>query len=304
MITLNQILKETLNFKGSFIGNEWLKQKSSGVWTIKSPANFEWVLPELSYNVDDVDRAVEEAKKALPQWTSLNLDQRIGYLKSFAVELDKRKEYLAQLIALETGKPYEEALGEASLLSAKINVTLQYGLELVKTQRFEIDAKSSGEIHYKAKGIILVIGPFNFPVHLSNGHIIPALLMGNVCLLKPSEKTPYSAQVYMEAAKAANFPAGVLQMVHGPAEVATRLVRHTDVNGVVATCSYEVGAKIQKTLAESPEKIVALEMGGKNAALIWENHNIDELAEALIQSAFLTTGQRCTALSRVYVQRN
>jgi succinylglutamic semialdehyde dehydrogenase len=303
MITLNQILKDPLKFRGSFVNGQWSRSHVTGEWKVKSPANHDWVLPELSYDNDEVEKAVDAAKNAWPLWRSLSMDERLNYLKNFAAELDKRKDTLGRIIAIETGKPFDEALAEAGLLSAKINVTIQYGLELVKSQVIEVDAKTRGEIHFKAKGILLIIGPFNFPVHLSHGHIAPALLMGNVCILKPSEKTPYSAQVYMEAAEAAGIPKGVLQLIHGPGDMATRLVRHTEINGVIATCSYEVGAKIQKTLAESPEKIVALEMGGKNAALIWENSNIDELSDALIRSCFLTTGQRCTALSRVYVQQ-
>jgi succinylglutamic semialdehyde dehydrogenase len=127
------------------------------------------------------------------------------------------------------------------------------------------------------------------------------LLSGNAVLVKPSEKAPYSSQLYFEAAEAAELPPGLLQLLQGNGEFATRLIRRSEVDGVLATCSYEVGAKIQKELAEAPEKIIALEMGGKNACIVWKGSNVDQVASDLIRSSFLTTGQRCSALSRAYV---
>jgi succinylglutamic semialdehyde dehydrogenase len=205
------------------------------------------------------------------------------------------------VMSVEMGKILDESIAETALLQKKIDVTIEDGLELVRTRTLDIPGQGQSEIHFRPKGVLAIIGPFNFPVHLSNGHIIPALLTGNVVILKPSEKVPYSAQIYAEAAEAAGFPPGVFQLLQGNHETATRLLRHTGVHGVLATCSFDVGVKIQKELAHNPEKIVALEMGGKNAAVVLEDAPVEATAKALIQSSFLTTGQRCTALSRVYV---
>lgn len=299
------VLKQKIEFKGSFIKGRWIKhQKPSGNFSVQSPANLNWKLPDCGFHYDDIEEATVVGKNAFLEWKHVPLENRIKALHRFGEEIEKRSDLLSRLISFEVGKPLKEAKGEVSALVNKIKVTCDAGYQYVKTQSVPMPS-GRGEIHYRPKGLMLVIGPFNFPVHLSHGHVVPALLMGNTVILKPSEKAPYSAQVYMEAFEAADFPPGVLQMLHGNPEMSTRLVRHPLVDGVVATCSFEVGVKIQTALAGNPEKIVALEMGGKNSAIIWEagTGGIDKIAEDLITSCFLTTGQRCTALSRTYVKR-
>jgi succinylglutamic semialdehyde dehydrogenase len=305
MISLQSVLKTELRYKGSFVDGSWsLPKNATTSWKIVSPANSDWVLPELGVSSADADAAVASAARAYREWKGLGFEKRMNFLKKFGDELLARKDYLARVMAVEVGKPFEECLAEAQLLKTKIDITLEHGLKLVEKQVLDLGPQGRGEIHYLPKGVLVVIGPFNFPTHLSNGHIIPALLMGNVCILKPTEKAPYSAQVYMEAAEAAGFPRGVLQLVQGTGDAAVRLIRNTDIDGVLATTSYEIGAKIQRELAEKTEKIVALEMGGKNAAIVWSGCDLDKVADDLIKSSFLTTGQRCTALSRVYVQES
>ncbi len=302
MIPLNKVLDGEIKFLGSFVGGAWRRAERNSVeWIIKSPANFDWVFPQVSASKEFIDIAIESAREAYPQWRRLSFEERIKILNKFGDELMARKELIARVMALEVGKPLEECRSEAQILKGKIDITIQEGLKLVATQKYDLGTAGRGEIHYRPKGVLAVIGPFNFPTHLSNGHIIPALLMGNVCILKPSEKAPYSAQIYAQAAEAAGFPRGVFQMLQGDGDIASRLVGHSGIDGVLATTSYEIGAKIQSKLAEKTEKIVALEMGGKNAAIVWEGSNVDQVAQDLIQSSFLTTGQRCTALSRVYI---
>lgn len=288
---------------GNYFGGKWVQTSpASGSIQVQSPANLDWTLPAVSFAYSDIDAAVSEAVKAQREWALTSFEQRIAVLKAFRSELEKRKELIGKLISLEIGKPYKEGLSEAATLLSKIDVTIEHGLELIKTTSVSMPGGGAAEMHYRPIGVLAVIGPFNFPVHLSNGHIIPALLVGNAVILKPSEKAPYCAQVYMEAAHAAGFPRGVLSLLQGDGEVASRLVRHTGIHGVLATCSYEVGTKILRTLADQTQKIVALEMGGKNAAIVNSDvKDLDKVAVALIESSFLTTGQRCTALSRVYV---
>jgi succinylglutamic semialdehyde dehydrogenase len=300
------VLKQKVDFKGSFIRGRWVKnQKPSGTFAVQSPANLQWKLPDVSFHYDDIEDAVTAGRNAFAEWKFQPLEARIKALHRFGEEINKRAELLARVVAFEIGKPLKEAKGEVAALVNKIKVTCEAGLEYVKTETVPMP-NGRGEIHFRPKGLMLVVGPFNFPVHLSHGHIVPALLMGNTVILKPSEKAPYSAQIYMEAYEAADFPPGVLQMLHGNPELSTRLVRNPKIDGVVATCSFEVGIKIQTALASNPEKIVALEMGGKNAAIIWEagQGGLDKIADDLITSCFLTSGQRCTALSRTYVKRD
>ncbi len=300
-----EVLKTKVEFKGAFIKGRWLKhERPQGTVPVKSPANLAWTLPDIHFHYDDIEEAVQAGKKAFSTWKHTELEDRKKALIRFGQEIEKRADLMARLIAFEIGKPLKEARGEVAGLVKKIEVTIEGGLKYVETQRIAMPG-GHGEIHYRPKGLMVIIGPFNFPVHLSHGHVVPALLMGNTVILKPSERSPYSAQTYMEAFEAADFPAGTLQLLHGNPEVATRLLRHQSVDGVIATCSYEVGAKIQTALAGNTEKIVALEMGGKNAAVIWEpsTGGLDKVADDLITSCYLTTGQRCTALSRTYVNR-
>jgi succinylglutamic semialdehyde dehydrogenase len=302
---IHEVLKQAVDFKGSFINGKWQKHPEPiGKTAVKSPANVAQKLPDISFHYDHVELSAEAGKKAFQEWKFVSLENRIKALHRFADEINKRSDLMARLISFEIGKPLKEAKGEVAALINKIKVTCEAGLEYVKTQTIPMPG-GRGEIHFRPKGTLLVIGPFNFPVHLSHGHIVPALLTGNTCILKPSEKAPYCAQVYMEAFEAAGFPPGVLQLVHGNPELSTRLLRHPLIDGVIATCSYEVGVKIQSTLAHNTEKIVVLEMGGKNSAIIWEpgQGGLDKIADDLITSCFLTTGQRCTALSRTYVKR-
>lgn len=303
MISLSSVLKADLKFKGSFVDGVWVLPKNpTSTWQIISPANSDWILPTVQTSTNEADLAVDCASRAFREWKGLGIERRAQILHKFAEELMLRKDTIARVMAVEVGKPFEECLAEAQVLKTKIDITLEHGLKLVEKQFLDLGPQGRGEIHYLPKGVLVVIGPFNFPTHLSNGHIIPALLMGNVCILKPTEKAPFSAQVYMEAAEAAGFPRGVLQLVQGSGDVAVRLIRNPEINGVLATTSYEIGAKIQKELGEKTEKIVALEMGGKNAAIVWTGSDLDKVADDLIKSSFLTTGQRCTALSRVYVK--
>jgi succinylglutamic semialdehyde dehydrogenase len=294
---------EAPKFLGSYFAGRWhLPVAANGVIEVHSPANLDWALAPVSFSYRDVDLAVDEAQRAQRDWALQPMETRIAAIRAFKAELEKRKDQIAKLISFEIGKPYKESLGEAGALLSKIDVTIEHGLELIKSSKVDMPGGGTAEMHYRPIGVLAVIGPFNFPVHLSNGHIIPALLVGNTVILKPSERAPYCAQLYMEAAHAAGLPKGVLSMLHGDPELATRLIRHTGIRGVLATCSYEVGTKILRTLADQTQKIVALEMGGKNAAIVDSNvTDLDKVASALIESSFLTTGQRCTALSRVYV---
>ena len=237
------------------------------------------------------------------RWARTPIEKRIEYVKKFGDELRKRGEVIARMLSFETGKPLAEGLAETDLLQAKIENVLEHGRGLIKSQQLDLGQTGSAELHYRPQGLLVVIGPFNLALSLPHGYIVPALVSGNVCLFKPSERAPYSAQMYMEAAEAAGFPPGVLQMVQGPAEMGSRLVRDTDVDGILATCSFDVGSKIQKELGEMPQRIVSLQMGAKNAALVWDPRDLESISDIIVKSAFQTSGQRCTALSRVYVQR-
>lgn len=305
MYSVESLLKFKPQYLGSFISEAWTKApRPSGSWECVSPANIDWVLPSVSYSFEHVAEAVGAAKRAFPKWADQPLLARVTLVKQFGEELKKRSELIAKFLSLETGKPFSESLAETDLLQTKINSLIESGLSLVKSQTVELGIQGIGEIRYRAKGLLVVIGPSNLALSLPHGQIIAALLTGNVCIFKPSEKAPYSAQAYMEAYQAVGFPPAVLQMIQGQGEMGLRLTRDTDIDGVLATCSFDVGARIQKELAEQPQRIVVLAMGAKNGALVWKGADLDACAEQLVKSAFMTTGQRCTALPRVYVERS
>ena len=303
MIPLERVLKNRPESKGSFIDGRWrVERRASGSFEVNSPANVEWSLPSVPFYFDHIDEAMRSAHAAFRSWRQHGPGARAEYIEEFGRELEKRADDLARTMAVESGKTLDECVAEVGALRNKIRISIDEGLALVAPRETDLGNGSRGQVHHLPKGVFVVLGPFNFPVHLSHGHIIPALLSGNVCILKPSEKVPYSAQLYIEAAAAADFPAGVLQLLQGPGEVGMRLAKHASTNGVLATCSFEVGSKISRELADTPEKVLALEMGGKNAALVWDGADLDKVAGDLIRSSFLTTGQRCSALSRVYVK--
>jgi succinylglutamic semialdehyde dehydrogenase len=158
-----------------------------------------------------------------------------------------------------------------------------------------------GVIRYKPRGVMAVIGPFNFPAHLPNGHIIPALAAGNTVIFKPSEQTPFVAQVMARAYEKCGFPAGVFNMVHVMGEEGRRLVAHESVDGILFTGSYEVGLKIKQETLNHYWKIHALEMGGKNATVVWNDAEMDKAIYETLIGAYLSSGQRCSGTSRVIV---
>ena len=303
MISLESVLKEVPKYRGIFVGGQWqLPKLAQGTFEVVSPANLEWKFPKIGFSYDLIGESVAQARKALTQWQSMGLHGRAEMLRKFSDEIGRQSQRLGSYVAVETGKPLDEALSEVQLLQNKVHVTIEHASKLVASQSLDLGQLGQGEIHWRPKGVLAIIGPFNMPLHLPHGHIVPALLMGNAVIFKPSDKTPFSAQAYLEAAEKVGFPPGVLQLLQGPGDVATRLIREPGVDGVVATCSVEVGVKIQKELADFPEKLIALEMGGKNAAIVLKTADIEKTAQAIIRSAYSTAGQRCTALSRVYVE--
>ena len=160
-----------------------------------------------------------------------------------------------------------------------------------------------GRWRASARGVLAVLGPFNFPGHLAHGHVVPALATGNCVVVKPSEKTPATGQVYAELLQRAAFPPGVANLVQGEATVGARLAAHPRLDGVLFTGSYAAGRRILEATLDQPWKLVALEMGGKNGVLVCADADLDAAANAIAFGACVTSGQRCSATSRVFAAR-
>jgi succinylglutamic semialdehyde dehydrogenase len=288
-------------FAGDFInGRFMLADKIDGQFKDISPADLHDQVMNVTYKLDHVDRACEAARKAYLPWAKLSVDERKKYLLKLKEIFVAHESQMAELIARDTGKSLWDATTEAKALAGKIDITLNASLKLIADERIaNALPQVEGVIRYRSRGVMAVIGPFNFPAHLPNGHIIPALISGNTIVYKPSEQTPAVAQLYAQMIEKAEFPAGVFNLVHGEAETGRRLVAHESVDGILFTGSYEVGLKIKQETLNHYWKILALEMGGKNATVVWEDADLDKAIYETLVGAYMSTGQRCSGTSRI-----
>ncbi|OGQ17671.1 MAG: N-succinylglutamate 5-semialdehyde dehydrogenase [Deltaproteobacteria bacterium RIFCSPHIGHO2_02_FULL_40_11] len=286
---------------GDYIdGNFVLSKDPSGEIESMNPGNTKDHLGMFPYTYSHVGQAVDAAKKAFLTWRNLTIDQRISYFKKLHTEISSQVDALSEVISRETGKPLWEARQEAQALLGKITVTIESSMKLVMDHSVaDALADIPGRYRFKPRGVMAVIGPFNFPAHLPHGHIVPALLTGNTVVFKPSELTPAVGQVYAEIFHKAGFPKGVFNLVQGEKEIGKRLCMEKNVDGILFTGSYEVGLKIKQETAQHYWKLVALEMGGKNAAIVLEDAPFQKTLYEVVKGAYLTTGQRCSATSRL-----
>lgn len=298
--------EKKIEYRGDFFEGQFhLAESYDEEWQTHSPANLKDKIFEPGAKWEHVNKAVDSARKAYLPWAHLGFEKRREHLLRLKEVFLSRAGELAEIISRETGKPLWETKGEAAGLANKIDITLNHSMKLVAEEEIK-DALPgiSGFIRHKPRGVMSVIGPFNFPAHLPNGHIIPALACGNTVVFKPSEKTPATGQWMAESFQAAQFPKGVFNMVHGLVETGKRLVNHDSVDGVLFTGSYEVGLKIKQDTLTQFWKILALEMGGKNATVVWKDAELKKAVYETLVGAFMSTGQRCSCTSRIILHRD
>lgn len=290
-----------IQFQGDFINGQFiLTTKPDGQFADVSPADLSDQLMTVQYKLDHVDTAVEAARNAYLTWAALSQAERIKHILNLKEQFVIHEKEMAEAIARDTGKSLWDATTEAKALSAKVDVTINESLKMVQEEKIDNALPSvNGFIRYKSRGVMSVIGPFNFPAHLPNGHIIPALVTGNTIVYKPSEQTPFVAQLYAQMIEKAQLPAGVFNLVHGEGETGRKLVAHEAVDGVLFTGSYEVGLKIKQETLNQYWKILALEMGGKNATVIWDDADLEKAVYETLVGAYMSTGQRCSGTSRI-----
>ena len=250
----------------------------------------------------DVDELVDRARRAWPAWAAQPLSKRIELVRRFAIHVEKDQESFAELIARETGKPMWEARTEVAAVIAKVDISIKAYAERTGQRKLDSALQGSAALRHKPHGVMAVLGPYNFPAHLPNGHIIPALIAGNAIVFKPSEKTPAVGQRLVSYFAKAGIPDALVQCLIGGPDEGKALVAHPGVDGVLFTGSAQVGIAINRKLATDPAKIVALEMGGNNPIVLWDTPKIADAAALIIQSAFTTAGQRCTAGRRLIVK--
>jgi succinylglutamic semialdehyde dehydrogenase len=282
-----------------YIAGNWLAGTGEA-FASKDPATGETLWQGAVAGKPEIDTAVTAARQAGPAWASVPLSQRAAVLEVFAAQLRAHKPELAEIIARETGKPLWESLTEVDSMIAKVPVSLKAYHERRAETAVEA-AGGSAITRYKPHGVVAVFGPFNFPGHLPNGHIVPALLAGNTVVFKPSELTPWVAQRTVELWRAAGSPSGVLNLLHGGRTTGAALAAHPGLDGILFTGSAGAGQALHRLFAGAPQKILALEMGGNNPLIVWQTGDLDAVAYHTVQSAFLTSGQRCSCARRLIV---
>ncbi len=247
-----------------------------------------------------VDTAVAAARAAFPAWARRPLEERIAVLEAFAATLKARSDELARAIGEETGKPLWESGTEVTSMVNKVAISVQAYRERTGIKSGPL-ADATAVLRHKPHGVVAVFGPYNFPGHLPNGHIVPALLAGNCVIFKPSELTPKVAELTVRAWIDAGLPAGVLNLVQGARDTGVALAAHADIDGLFFTGSSRTGNLLHSQFGGQPQKILALEMGGNNPLVVDEVKDVDAAVYTIIQSAFISAGQRCTCARRLLV---
>jgi len=269
------------------------------------PADTSQTLWELPIAYNQVDEIVGSALNGYQFWKKVSYNERINYLKKYQEQVISKQDELAVAIALESGKPLWEAKTEVASVIGKVDVTINDSLPRVADITInEIAAGTTGAVYFRPIGPSLIIGPFTSPCHLANTQILSALITGNSVIFKPSEKVAYSAQLLIDCFHEAGFPKGVVNLCQGDGEIARRLTGHSDIKGVYFTGSKEVGLQILKTTHSDLSKLVALELGGKNASIVHKDANRELAFEELIRACYLTSGQRCTSTSLIPIHRS
>ncbi len=254
----------------------------------------------------DVAAAVGRARSAQPQWALASLDARLAVVRAFKAAVEAEAEPFARLIAEETGKPFWEAKTEVASVAAKVDISITAHAERTGSREAPLKADPAGAmqvLRHKPHGVLAVLGPYNFPAHLPNGHIVPALIAGNALVFKPSEQTPATGAFMAGLWAKAGLPDGVLQIVQGAAATG-RALAAADTDGLLFTGSAPTGAALARQYADRPGQILALEMGGNNPLVVWnlDPAHLEAAARIVVQSAFFSAGQRCTCARRLIVE--
>ncbi len=291
-----------MNSQGLYINGTWASGQGAAFSRL-DPTDGTTAWQGNAASREDIDAAVTAAQAALPGWSGLSMAERLAYLDAFGRAVTASAKEILAVICLETGKPRWESKTEVDALSAKIDLTKRAAQERAGSPATTKEGVTSAT-RYRPLGIVAVLGPFNLPAHLPNGHILPALLAGNTVVFKPSEFTPGVGEIYTRCWQQAGLPPGVFNLVQGAREAGTLLTTHPGIHGVLFTGSRTAGVAISTALAAHPEILLALEMGGNNPLVATQLDNIDAAACTILQSAFITAGQRCTCARRLILLRD
>lgn len=282
-----------------FINGDWVAGEGQAFASV-DPAKNIAIWEGNAASSKQVDAAIQAARSALPAWSSLTVEQRLAVIKQYGELLNQAKPELTKVIAKETGKPEWETATEVGAMIGKIAISEKAYFERTGNVENPMPV-GKAFIRHKPHGVVAVFGPYNFPGHLPNGHIVPALIAGNTVVFKPSDLTPYVAQEMVKLWEKAGLPSGVLNLVQGEVETGKALASHTNIDGLFFTGSSRTGKLLHEQFAGHPGKILALEMGGNNPLIVKDAEDTDAVVHDIVQSAFVTSGQRCTCARRLFV---
>jgi succinylglutamic semialdehyde dehydrogenase len=250
----------------------------------------------------DAAAEVAAARAAWPEWAAHSHAYRIEAVRRFANVVRSKESNFAEQIARETGKPLWEARTEVGAVVNKVQISIDAYAERTPSRKMEAAMGNRVAVRHKPHGVLAVLGPYNFPAHLPNGHIVPALIAGNAVVFKPSEKTPATGEFLVRCFHEAGIPEGAVRLLIGGPDQGRALAGQPGIDGLLFTGSARAGAALHRQFAETPQKILALELGGNNPLVVWGAKDIEAAAAIAVQSAYLSAGQRCTAARRLIVE--
>ena len=279
-----------------------------GHWRPGSGAAFESINPSDGCSVwtgaaagsAEVTQAIAAARAAWPDWADRPFAEREAIARRFAALLDANRERLARVIGAETGKPLWETRTEVTTMIGKIDISVRAWHTRTGVTETPLGAATQA-IRHRPHGVVAVFGPYNFPGHLPNGHIVPALLAGNCVIFKPSELTPWVAEETVRLWCEAGLPPGVIGLLQGERATGEALAADHGLDGLYFTGSARTGRILARQFAETPERILALELGGNNPLIVGRIGDRKAALHDVVQSAYLSSGQRCTCARRLYV---
>ncbi|MBA1228232.1 succinylglutamate-semialdehyde dehydrogenase [Pseudomonas viridiflava] len=282
-----------------YIAGAWLAGQGETITSL-NPVTQQVLWSGQGATAGQVELAVQAARQAFPGWARRSLQERIDVLEAFAARLKHHADDLAHCIGEETGKPLWESATEVTTMINKVAISVQSYRERTGEKSGPL-GDATAVLRHKPHGVVAVFGPYNFPGHLPNGHIVPALLAGNSVLFKPSELTPKVAELTVKCWIEAGLPSGVLNLLQGDRETGIALAANPGIDGLFFTGSSRTGNALHQQFAGRPDKILALEMGGNNPLVIDQVQDMDAAVYTVIQSAFISAGQRCTCARRLLV---
>jgi succinylglutamic semialdehyde dehydrogenase len=282
-----------------FIDGQWISGTGHPI-NSTDPAKNTVIWSGVSASQKEIESAIKAAREAFRSWSLYSFDKRLSIVKAFAEQLTENKQALALSIARETGKPLWETATEVAAMIGKIGLSEKAYHDRTGTIENTMPL-GKAYIRHKPHGVVAVFGPYNFPGHLPNGHIVPALLAGNTVIFKPSDLTPMVAEHTLKLWEDAGLPKGVINLVQGEVETGKALASHPQIDGLFFTGSSRTGKLLHEQFAGHPGKILALEMGGNNPLIVKGVNDIDAAVHDIIQSAFVTSGQRCTCARKLFL---